>query len=134
MTEHLLSLNAGSLSVKFALFARDAVDTPPVFTGQIDSIGLGRGGAATHEEALADVFAQLNARQLHIGAVGHRIVHGGARLVEPVLIDDAIVDRMNALMPLAPLHQPHNVAGVRRYGFHGLSCARCMKAGRSRRP
>jgi acetate kinase len=128
MTEHLLTLNAGSSSIKFALFARDAVDAPPVFTGQIDGIGLGRGGAATHEEALADVLAQLNARQVHIGAVGHRIVHGGARLVEPVLIDDAVVDQINDLVPLAPLHQPHNVAGVRaaRHAFAGVPQVACF--------
>jgi acetate kinase len=128
MTEHLLTLNAGSSSIKFALFARDAVDAPPVFTGQIDGIGLGRGGAATHEEALADVLAQLNARRVHIGAVGHRIVHGGARLVEPVLIDDAVVDQINDLVPLAPLHQPHNVAGVRaaRHAFAGVPQVACF--------
>ena len=128
MTEHLLTLNAGSSSVKFALFARDAVDAPPVFAGQIDGIGLGRGAAATHEEALVDVLAQLNARQVHIGAVGHRIVHGGACLVEPVLIDDAVVAQINALVPLAPLHQPHGLAGMRaaRHAFAGVPQVACF--------
>lgn len=46
MTEHLLRLNAGLSSVKFALFARDAQGAPPVFTGRIDGIGLGQGDHA----------------------------------------------------------------------------------------
>jgi len=128
MTEHLLTLNAGSSSVKFALFARDALDAAPVFTGHIDGIGLGRGGAATHEEALADVLAQLQARKVHVGAVGHRIVHGGTRFIEPVLIDDTVVAQMTELIPLAPLHQPHNLAGVRaaRHAFAGVSQVACF--------
>lgn len=128
MTEHLLTLNAGSSSLKFALFARDAVAAQPVFAGQIDGIGRQHGGAATHEAALLDVLAQLNARQVHIGAVGHRIVHGGTRLVEPVLIDDAVVAQIDDLVPLAPLHQPHSVAGVRaaRHAFAGVPQVACF--------
>ena len=128
MTEHLLTLNAGSSSMKFALFARDALEAPPVFAGQIDGIGREHGGAATHAAALLDVLAQLNARKVHIGAVGHRIVHGGTRLVEPVLIDDAVVAQINELVPLAPLHQPHSVAGVRaaRDAFAGVPQVACF--------
>ena len=128
MTEHLLTLNAGSSSLKFALFARDAVAAPPVLAGQIDGIDREQGGAATHEAALLDVLAQLNARQAHIGAVGHRIVHGGTRLVEPVLIDDAVAAQINDLVPLAPLHQPHSVAGVRaaRHAFAGVPQVACF--------
>jgi acetate kinase len=128
MTEHLLTLNAGSSSVKFALFARDALAAPPVFTGHIDGIGLGRGGAATHEAALAVVLARLQARKAHVGAVGHRIVHGGARFIEPVLIDDAVVAQMSELATLAPLHQPHNLAGVRaaRHAFVGVPQVACF--------
>ena len=130
MTEHLLTLNAGSSSIKFALFARDAVAAPPMFAGQIDRIGRERGGAATHAAALRDVLAQLNARQAHIGAVGHRIVHGGTQFVEPVLIDDAVVAQINELVPLAPLHQPHSVAGVRaaRDAFAGVPQVACFVA------
>jgi len=128
MTEHLLTLNAGSSSVKFALFPRDALDAAPAFTGQVDGIGLGRGGAATHEEALAVVLAQLQAHKAHVGAVGHRIVHGGARFTLPVLIDDAVVAQMSELATLAPLHQPHNLAGVRaaRHAFAGVPQVACF--------
>ena len=128
MTDHLLTLNAGSSSVKFALFARAALGAPPVFGGQVDGIGLGRGGAATHEAALADVLAQLQAHKAHVSAVGHRIVHGGARFVDPVLIDDAVVAQMSELATLAPLHQPHNLAGVRaaRNAFAGVPQVACF--------
>ena len=47
-----------------------------------------------------------------IVAVGHRIVHGGPDYSEPVLINDATLAKLRALIPLAPLHQPHNIAGV----------------------
>ena len=124
--DHLLTLNAGSSSLKFALFARDDL-TGAVFAGQVDGIGL-PGGAPSHDAAIADVLAQLNARHERIAAVGHRIVHGGANLVRPVSIDDAVVAQMSALIPLAPLHQPHNVAGVRaaRRAFVGIPQVACF--------
>ena len=48
-----------------------------------------------------------------ISVVGHRVVHGGERFSEAVVIDDAVLGRMEALSPLAPLHNPVNVAGIR---------------------
>ncbi len=128
MGEHLLTLNAGSSSVKFALFERAALDAAPVFSGQVDGIGLAGGAAATHDDALAAVLAQLQSRQLRVGAVGHRIVHGGTHFNRPVLIDDAAVARMAELAPLAPLHQPHNVAGVRaaRQAFADVPQVACF--------
>ena len=111
MSDHLLTLNAGSSSIKYALFARDDL-AAPTFAGQVEGIGL-PGGVPTHDDAMIRVLAELRARQERIVAVGHRIVHGGADLVSPVLIDDAVVAQMSELIPLAPLHQPHNVAGVR---------------------
>jgi acetate kinase len=126
LNDHLLTLNAGSSSVKYALFARDDLATP-VFSGQVEGIGLA-GGVATHAAAMAQVLAELNARQERVVAVGHRIVHGGAALVQPVRIDDAVVAQMSALVPLAPLHQPHNVAGVRaaRVAFAGVPQVACF--------
>jgi len=137
MDEHLLTLNAGSSSVKFALFALDGVRA--VYSGQIDGIGLGAsarlkvrgvGGDITsdaasdttitsasaaidHDEAIAGVLGWLREREVRVAAVGHRIVHGGVRFVQPLRIDDDAVAQMAELIPLAPLHQPHNVAGVK---------------------
>lgn len=149
MSDHLLTLNAGSSSIKFALFGRDDL-AAPVFAGQVDGIGLqsdtrlkvrdaagavihdaslpGAGRTLTHDDAITAVLAWLTASQQRIVAVGHRIVHGGTRFVQPVLIDDAVVAQMNELVSLAPLHQPHNVAGVRaaRRAFAGLPQVACF--------
>jgi acetate kinase len=112
MSDSLLTLNAGSSSIKYALFARDGATAQ--LRGQIDGIGVAGGALGTHDEALAEVLARVHAHGgARVAAVGHRIVHGGPRLVAPQRIDAALVDRIAALVPLAPLHQPHNVAGVR---------------------
>lgn len=103
---HILTLNAGSSSVKYALFAH--ATGARVADGQIEGLGA---GALTHEQALQQVLAHIGA--VKVIAVGHRIVHGGVRLTTPVRIDDAVMTAMTALEPLAPLHQPHNLAGVR---------------------
>lgn len=126
MSDHILTLNAGSSSIKFALFARDDL-VAPVFAGQVDGIGVGA-GSQTHDDAIADVLTQFGARQERIVAVGHRIVHGGARLVQPMRIDDAVVAQMSELIPLAPLHQPHNLAGVRaaRHVFADIPQVACF--------
>ncbi len=47
-----------------------------------------------------------------VAAIGHRVVHGGPDLAEPMLIDDAALVKLKRLIPLAPLHQPHNIAGI----------------------
>ena len=74
------------------------------------------------------MLAWLRQRGAQVGAVGHRIVHGGMHLVQPVRIDDAVLAQIDALMPLAPLHQPHNVAGVAaaRRAFPGLPQVACF--------
>lgn len=104
---HLLTLNAGSSSIKFALFTPDLV---PVRRGLIDRIGT-RGGPQDHQAALATVLVGLDG--IAIGAVGHRVVHGGANFSRPVPIDNPVLDAIAALQGLAPLHQPHNLAGIR---------------------
>ncbi len=65
--------------------------------------------------ALAAMRAHLaaTAPQAQVVAVAHRIVHGGSFCTEPVALDDALIERLATLEPLAPLHQPHNLAGVR---------------------
>jgi acetate kinase len=126
MSPHLLTLNAGSSSIKFALYAPQAVESGPVFGGQIEGIGLG--GPATHALALQQVLLRLHERSLHIAAVGHRIVHGGWQFTKPVEVDDAVLAGIEALASLAPLHQPHNLAGVRaaRSAFPGVPQVACF--------
>ena len=150
MQDHLLTLNAGSQSIKFALFAADGDMQTPVVVGQGENLGPGLGLPPTlkikgsdgsplhtgplpgpsHADALRAVLAWLltHRSQARICAVGHRIVHGGAELDRPRLIDDALVARMAALQPLAPLHQPHNLAGVdaARLAFAGVPQVACF--------
>ena len=149
MTGAVLTLNAGSSSLKFALF-RLAKDQPGLaFQGQVEGIGAAPhlvakdergavladhrwadGASLGHEAFLTTLFAfvddHLGAARL--SAIGHRIVHGGARFSEPVLIDDAVLAQLDALCPLAPLHQPHNLAAVRaaRTVRPGLPQAACF--------
>ena len=120
---NLLTLNAGSSSIKFALFARDGDLATPLLAGQVE--GLGATGL-THEQALQQVLARVGSAP--VAAVGHRIVHGGTAFAGPVLIDDTAFDAMTALQTLAPLHQPHNLAGVRaaRAAFPGVPQVACF--------
>ncbi len=183
MTDTILVLNAGSSSIKFSLFAEAEGRLDVVASGQVEGIynaphfvakdaagqrladehadaGLG------HEGALAQILDWLQSTQgagRRLAAVGHRVVHGGTEFTAPVRVDAATVQRLQKFVPLAPLHQPHNLApmrgllarapelpqvacfdtamhrtnpplaqmfalpqelgdaGVRRYGFHGLS-------------
>ncbi len=128
MAPVILTLNAGSSSLKFALY-RGADQN--ILRGAVDGIGEVPRASITASrlrrpdpprfvdgsyEAVLDTLLQwLNAHLEGeaIGAVGHRIVHGGRGFLEPVRIDAAILDRLEALVPLAPLHQPHNLAAIR---------------------
>ena len=184
VAQRILTLNAGSSSLKFATFSVSKGGVPALdLRGQLAGIGQGeaklsvtdehgnrmRWGSAervaTHAEAvrlLIDRLQIVQQRDDWLGA-GHRVVHGGARCSKPVKITPDTIRELAALVPLAPLHQPHNVApiealrdlapdlpqvacfdtafhatqpeiavrlalpekywqaGLRRYGFHGLS-------------
>lgn len=132
----VLVLNAGSSSLKFALFAIDpALADSPVLIGQVDGIGAtpeliaktaggetfkepvvtAGGQSAQHRDALDHLFGWLARHnpQLEIVAAGHRVVHGGERYSAPLLLDDEAMAALDALVPLAPLHQPHNLRAVR---------------------
>ena len=131
MDTALLTLNAGSSSLKFALYRADAAPARDAqVRGSIDAIGQ-RGrfrlheadagssehevSAANHEQALTLLFDWLTARHpgLILRAAGHRVVHGGAEFRQPVRIDEQVVAALDKLVPLSPLHQPHNLAGIR---------------------
>ncbi len=126
-----LTLNAGSSSLKFAAFHPGA---QPVLHGQISDGKLQAGDtdeAWPHGIEAAGLHELLTWIDAHDGAgpvaaVGHRIVHGGDR-AEPVRIDDAVLAELEALVPLAPLHQPHNLAAIRavteaRPGLPQVAC------------
>ncbi|MDJ0858098.1 MAG: acetate/propionate family kinase [Dinoroseobacter sp.] len=130
MKKALLTLNAGSSSLKFALFDADFGNNV-LASGQVDRIGpegvlrlkradgavaaLPPGSLRTHEEALQTVIGVLRSEfeGLEVVAVGHRVVHGGTKYEAPVRLEPETVTSLEAFSPFAPLHQPHNLAGVR---------------------
>ena len=183
MRDAILVLNAGSSSLKFSVFI-SGVDLAPLVAGNLEELqGHARfrakdatgaivdehawpaGGPPGHEGAIEFLLDWLRAHAggERLNAVGHRVVHGGADYTAPVRVTPEVLARLERLVPLAPLHQPHNLlpirtlaarlpnlpqvacfdtgfhsaqstvarafalprelsdAGVRRYGFHGLS-------------
>lgn len=102
---NVLVLNAGSSSVKYALI--DLAGRVVVTQGKIERIGE----ALSHEQAFAAIMDRLSGRT--VDAVGHRVVHGGPRFHEATRIDDEVLAAIEACVPLAPLHNPHNLAGIR---------------------
>jgi len=106
----ILVVNSGSSSVKYQVIELPSEQV--IDKGQRDRVGISGGDFANHTEALADIFSTLP-EGLTITAVGHRVVHGGSRFREPVLIDDAVVAEIEELSSLAPLHNPPNVEGIR---------------------
>ena len=127
MANAVLALNAGSSSLKFALFNGELQAR---LRGSITGIGgqaqfqasVAAGDGAvqepwegrTHEDFLKQLLAWIAARSEghDIAAVGHRIVHGGQRYTAPVRLDETVLAALEKLNPLAPLHQPHNLSPV----------------------
>ncbi len=97
----------------------------PLLSFQVEGIATA-GGPPDHAAALAQVIERLHGAR--VLAVGHRVVHGGVRFDRPVRIDDAVEAQIAALQPLAPLHQPHNLAGIRaaRAAFPGVPQVACF--------
>ncbi len=110
----VLVINSGSSSLKYAVVEPDSGNL--VADGIIERIG--DGPVADHGAALQEAFNQLaeSGRPLEtlgLVAVGHRVVHGGPDLYRPTLIDDALTSELEELAPLAPLHNPPAVLGIR---------------------
>ena len=131
MSDNVLVINAGSSSLKYSLV--DAGTGAALATGLVERIGESSGvlthtgpdGEAhrterkvdSHEDALRDAIAAFeehgpSLEDTEIAAVGHRVVHGGARFGDPVLVDDELIDKVTELVPLAPLHNPANLEGL----------------------
>ena len=187
MSRLILTLNAGSSSLKFAMFDADSIDggkMVAVARGEIEDLDDAphlrardaagtvlaercwtKGSHGTFAAVLDGLLAFCDSQLAHgeLAAVGHRIVHGGADHVSPARVNDSLMSDLEALVALDPLHMPHNLmpiksvasarpglaqvvcfdtafhhtmppvacrvglpralekAGIRRYGFHGLS-------------
>jgi len=183
MADAILVLNAGSSSIKFSLFASRGDELAPILRGQVEGLatrsrfvarspegaivaqrnwtepGLDHAGALEHIVA----FLAAERGDYELVGVGHRVVHGGLEFSAPVAVTAQVIEALERLVQLAPLHQPHSLsgmryllqrhprlaqvacfdtafhrgnpdlpqrfalpaelheAGVRRYGFHGLS-------------
>ncbi len=130
MGDTILVLNAGSSSMKFSLFHAAADVVALEREGQVAGIGAearlrvkaagGEAaldepvqGGADHQAALTAIEGWLAGHGGALLAVGHRVVHGGPRFDQPVRIDPAILQALDDLVPLAPLHQPHALEGIR---------------------
>jgi len=133
MGNHVLVLNAGSSSLKFGLYGREQKDSLTlVAKGQVEGIGtrprlsardeaggilvdqdLGAdvGDASKALDSLAEWLSSRFDRE-SLAAVGHRVVHGGQQFDSPVLVTPDIVRELKLLSPLAPLHQPFNLAAI----------------------
>ena len=136
MQRHLLAVNAGSSSIKFQVFAAKDDEVERRVAGQLDGIGsnprlvikdsagkiLADRNLTTAEAPSVEAAEAITGDWLTGGgmkaiggaldAIGHRVVHGGADFAGPARIDDAALARIAALTPLAPLHQPKNLAPI----------------------
>jgi len=132
MADAVLTLNAGSSSIKFALFDTAAPLTR-IAAGAVANIGAtpqflvrdaagatifektwAHGAKLSHEDLLGPVLDWIDHHlgEAQLVAAGHRIVHGGENFFQPALLDDKALAELAKLSPLAPLHQPHNLAAV----------------------
>ena len=131
MSRQVAVINAGSSSIKFAVFQDDA-DQSLMFRGQVEKIGVAPHLAVEGPEGETLVENDWGANDLNhnsatkiilqtaigllggeaIEVIGHRVVHGGTRFTEPTLVDKTVLTSLKSLIPLAPLHQPHNIAPI----------------------
>lgn len=125
-----LSINAGSSSLKFALYLDD--HDSPVMVGLCERIGSADSGVKIkdglgealalpdncelqdHQAAMKVVIAALTMHfpNVEVVGAGHRVVHGGDSYDRPVLINDEVISNLESFIKLAPLHQPHNLSGI----------------------
>ncbi|WP_030539339.1 acetate/propionate family kinase [Sphingobium sp. DC-2] len=134
MSRAIVSLNSGSSSIKFGLYALEPGGPVHKAGGKLEGIGTAPrlmirdddgtvliqrdwpGGASLTHEQLLDVlydWADTHLTGYEIAAVGHRVVHGGRKFRHPVRVDAALLSELEAFCSLAPLHQPHNLAAIR---------------------
>jgi acetate kinase len=123
-------INAGSSSVKFAIYEPGNVIA--LYRGQIEGIGTApvlrivdahaeivaestmQGDDFDHAMATREILgAGQRLMQGRVGAIGHRVVHGGRSYAAPMMVTSELLDDLAKFIPLAPLHQPHNLAPIR---------------------
>jgi len=134
MADVIMVLNAGSSSIKFSAFDVEGKALELVTRGQVEGLfssphfvafdaqgektgenAWGEGARLEHADAIAYLGAFLRGHGVghRLIGVGHRVVHGGAHFTKPVLTNAHVLDELDKLTPLAPLHQPHNLKPIR---------------------
>jgi acetate kinase len=134
MASDILTLNAGSSSLKFSRWCSTSKGLQEILRGEVEKIGIAphliardpdgktilsrnfdeSGATLTHEDLLHELFSWLSQQsQGELRAIGHRVVHGGSEFKAPVRVDDRVMQRLCKLQSLAPLHQPHNLSAIR---------------------
>jgi acetate kinase len=136
MTDAIVVLNAGSSSIKFSVFTARGAALEPVASGQVEGLGGGAprfvardaagepagekswpaGETVDHDAAFAEIAGWLRAQghgQHHLAAVGHRVAHGAGAYMAPARVDATMLATLERLIPIAPLHLPHNLAAIR---------------------
>jgi acetate kinase len=104
----VLVLNSGSSSVKYALVDPATGERP--LSGQAENIGAAGG---SYHDALTRILGHLDDKgHVDLAGAGHRVVHGGERFSDSVLVDDEVLDAIRSFSRLAPLHNPANLAGL----------------------
>ncbi len=134
MSELVLVINAGSSSIKFSLFETSKTDPVVLFKGQMEGLyvepkfsakdaadqkvaneTLPSDAPKSHDYALRYMLDWLQSRMngRSIAVIGHRVVHGGTQYSKPVLVNAEVIVGLEALIPLAPLHEPHNITPIK---------------------
>jgi len=134
MPDAIAVLNAGSSSLKFSVFEERGNDFELIVRGQAEGLytaprfaarnaagkllsekSWGDGVNLGHEGALEHLVAFLRTQHAdhRLAGIGHRVVHGGSEYTQPVRLNAAILSALEKYIPLAPLHQPHNLAPIR---------------------
>jgi acetate kinase len=139
MADAVLTINAGSSSLKFSLYRIDVRERPELGAkGQVEGIGTAphliaedaddrvlvdrrwpddpRSGHDAFFQVIGGWLREQFGEGVALLGVGHRVVHGGTEFVAPVRVTAGVIAKLEALCPLAPLHQPHNLAGIRAVG------------------
>ncbi len=135
MQKAILVLNAGSSSIKFSVFRQNGGPALELDSkGQIEGIGVRPRFSAKsasgeklveeewekketggHTRAFGNLATWLKGHyqdQVELAAVGHRVLHGGQEYSKPIQVDDKVMEKLRSFIPLGPLHQPNNLAGI----------------------
>jgi len=128
MDKHIVTINSGSSSIKFAIFefsslqiiynvvVENLYESPNITIKNTDGkIILAKSiQHKGHHHAILELFKWIenHENELNIAAIGHRIVHGGTNFLSPTIINGTIIKDLKKLIPLAPLHQPHNIEAI----------------------